>query len=133
MDIIEETIDHYNYFRDVLACPLPEKFNNKAWLNNFTDKYERELASLMLDFFNYYPENMVDQMLRTSVGRAGYELSRSFPNWKHDDFKTRCYYSFIPGEDQNTSDSGYLFTRKLKNALKIPEGRFIDYRDLHTF
>lgn len=131
MDIIEETIDHYNYFRDVQACPLPEKFNNKGWLNNFTDKYERELASLLLDFFNYYPENMVNQMLRTSVGRAGYELSNYFPDWKHEDFKTRCYYSFIPGEDPNTSDSGYLFTRKLKNALNIPEERFIDYRDLH--
>lgn len=132
MDIIDETIEHYNYFRDVQACPLSDKFNYKGWLSNFEDKYEKELASLMVDFFNYYPENMVNQMLRTSVGRAGYELSRYFSDWKHEDFKIRCYYSFIPGEDQNTSDSGYLFTRKLKNALKIPEDRFIDYRDIHS-
>ncbi len=131
MDIIEETIERYNYFRDVQTCPLSDKFNYKGWLSNFKDNYEKELACLMLDFFNYYPENMVDQMLRTSVGRAGYELSNYFPDWEHEDFKTRCFYSFIPGEDPNTSDSGYLFTRKLKNALKIPEERFIDYRDLH--
>lgn len=133
MDYYKEAIEHYDYFRDVQACPLSDKFNYKGWLNNFVDKYDKELASLIIDFFNYYPENMVDQMLRTSVGRAGYELSKHFSDWKHEDFKNRCYYSFIPGEDQNTSDSGYLFTRKLKNALKIPEERFIDYRDLHSF
>lgn len=132
MDIFDETIEHYDYFRDVQACPLSDKFNYKGWLSNFKDKYQKELASLMVDFFNYYPENMVNQMLRTSVGRAGYELAKYFPGWKHEDFKTRCYYSFIPGEDPNTSDSGYLFTRKLKNALNIPEERFIDYRDLHS-
>lgn len=131
MSIIEETIDHYNYFRDVQACPLSDKFNYKGWLNNFKVGYEQELACLILDFFNYYPENMVNQMLSTSVGRAGYELSIYFSDWKHEDFKTRCYYSFIPGEDPNTSDSGYLFTRKLKYSLNIPEDRLVDYRDLY--
>jgi hypothetical protein len=132
MDIIEETIERYNYFRDVQACPLNDKFNYKGWLSNFTDKYEKELASLILDFFIFYPENMVNQMLRTSVGKAGSELSKYFKDWKHEDFKNRCYYSFIPGEDPNASDSGYLFTRKLKHPLNIPEERLIDYRDLYN-
>jgi len=132
MDIFEETIEHYNYFRDVQACPLSDKFNYKGWLGNFKDKYEKELASLMVDFFNYYPENMVNQMLRTSVGRAGYELSKYFSDWKHEDFKYRCCYTFIPGENPNPSDSGNLFIRKLRDDLNIPENRLFDYRDIYT-
>jgi len=131
MDIFDETIEHYNYFRDVQACPLSNKFNYKGWLGNFEDKYEKELASLMVDFFNYYPENMVNQMLRTSVGRAGYELSKHFPGWQHDDFKYRCYYTFIPGENPNPSDSGNLFIRKLRDDLSIPESRLFVYRDIY--
>jgi len=131
MDIFEETIEHYNYFRDVQVCPLSGKFNYKGWLNNFTENYDKELACLMLDFFNYYPENMVNQMLRTSVGRAGYELSKHFPDWDHKNFKNRCYYTFIPGENPNPSDSGNLFIRKLRDELNIPEDRLFDYRDIY--
>lgn len=132
MKIYDETIEHYNYFRDVQACPLSEKFNYKGWLSNFKDDYDKELASAILDFFNYYPENMVNQMLRTSVGRAGYELSKYFSDWKHDDFKNRCFYTFIPGENPNPSDSGNLFIRKLRDDLNIPENRLFDYRDIYS-
>lgn len=133
MKIFTEAIEHYNFFREIQVCPLAEKFNYKGWLDNFTDSYEKELASLMVDFFNYYSEEMVNQMLRTSVGKAGYELSQYFPDWKHEDFKSRCYYSFIPGETSNLSDSGYLFIRKLRDELNIDERRFINYNDLHDY
>lgn len=132
MNIFNETIEHYNYFRDVQACPLSEKFDYKGWLDNFKDNYEKELASLILDFFIFYPENMVNQMLRTSVGRAGYELSQYFPDWKHEDFKNRCFYTFIPGETPNPSDSGHLFIRKLRDNLNIPEDHLFDYRDIYS-
>lgn len=132
MDIFSETIDHYNFFREVQVCPLSDKFNYKGWLNNFTDKYEKELASLMVDFFNYYSDEMVNQMLRTSVGKAGYELSQYFSDWEHDNFKNRCYYTFIPGENPNPSDSGNLFIRKLRDELNIPENRLFDYRDIYN-
>ena len=133
MDIFSETIDHYNFFREVQVCPFSDKFNYKGWLNNFTNKYEKELASLMVDFFNYYSDEMVNQMLRASVGKAGYEFSKCFSDWNHDDFKNRCYYSFIPGETSNLSDSGYLFIRKLRDELNIDDSRFINYNDLHEY
>ena len=33
----------------------------------------------------------------------------------------------MPGETQNVSDSGFNYTRKLKNVIGIPEGRLVEY------
>lgn len=129
--IYNETIERSRYFRDVHALPLTDEFDYLGWLKNFNTDKDIELACRILDLFSYYPKKMVDQMLITSVGRAGYELSKYFHDWKHSDFKTRCFYSFIPGENPNLSDSGNLFIRKLRDVLDIPESRFIDYREIH--
>lgn len=128
-----DNIDRYKYFRDVHLWPLVDEFNFLGWLDNFKDNPEDyKIACRILDFFNYYPKNMVDQLLIASVGRAGYELSKRFLDWEHIHFKERCIYSFIPGEKQNTSDSGYLFTRKLRESLGINQNQFVDYKDLHN-
>ena len=103
-----ESVDRYKYFREVQVWPIADDFNFQGWLGNFKDN-DYKIACHILDFFNYYPKKMVDQMLIASVGRAGYELSKYFSDWKHDDFKSRCFYSFIPGETPNPSDSGNLF------------------------
>lgn len=129
-----KSIDRYKYFRDVQLWPLTNEFNFQGWLKNFESNIQDyELACHIMDFFNYFPKNIVDQMLISSVGRAGYELSRFFLDWKHSDFKKRCIYSFIPGEIQNPSDSGNLFMRKLRDVLEIEEDRFIDFSVIHDF
>ena len=131
-EITLDSVDRYKYFRDVQIWPLTDEFNFHGWLSNFKGNSDDfKIACRILDFFNYYPKNMVDQMLIASVGHAGYELSKHFLDWKHSDFKKRSIYSFIPGETQNTSDSGYLFTRKLRESLGIDQNQFIDYKDLH--
>ena len=130
-EITQDRIERYKFFRDVQIWPLAEEFNFQGWLNNFDNKKDHNIACHILDFFNYYPKKMVDQMLIASVGRAGYEFSKYFSHWQHSDFKNKCIYSFIPGETQNPSDSGNLFMRKLRDVLGIDESRFIDYKDIH--
>lgn len=126
------SIDRYKFFRDVHVWPLADEFNFQGWLKNFEiDSNDYKIACHILDFFNYYPKKMVDQMLIASVGRAGYELSKHFSDWQHSDFKNRCIYTFIPGEIQNPSDSGNLFMRKLRDVLEIDENKFVDYKDIH--
>lgn len=131
--IAQNSIDRYKFFRDVHVWPLTDDFNFQGWLGNFENETDYKIACRILDFFNYYSKKMVNQMLIASVGRAGYELSKYFSDWKHDDFKNRCFYSFIPGETPNPSDSGNLFMRKLRDVLGIGEDRFVDYKDIHDF
>lgn len=130
-EIASNSIDRYKFFRDVHVWPLADELNFQGWLNNFDNPDDYNIACHILDFFNYYPKKMVDQMLIASVGRAGYELSKYFSNWQHSDFKNRCMYTFIPGETQNPSDSGNLFMRKLRDVLDIDESRFVDYKNIH--
>lgn len=126
------TIAKSAFFRDLHIWPLNDVLNYKGWLNNFTDPKEQEIACHILDFFIFYPRNMVNQMLKKVVGHVGYIFASHFLDWKHDDFKTRCFYSFIPGETVNPTDSGHTYVRKLRNSLGIPEDRILDYKVLYT-
>lgn len=129
--VFSETIERSKYLREVHALPLANEYDYNGWLQNFKKERNIEIACHILDFFTYFPKNMVNKMLKTSVGKAGFELSIHLKNWKHTDFFDRCYYSFIPGEDPSPSDSGNLFIRKLRDELEIPEDRLINYSEIH--
>ena len=128
--IIKETRNRAEFFQSVHAWPLNDNLNYLGWLKNFKTDEELKLACLIVDFFIYYPDKMVNQMLETSIGYAGQHLVKILKDWKHEDFFNRCYYSFIPGETNNPSDSGRVFLRKLRDTLSIPESRFLEYNDI---
>lgn len=129
----EEYIERFKFFRDVQIWPDTESFNFNGWLGNFETDNDKMIAFRLINFFNYYPKKMVDQMLVSAVGHSGFKLAEVFPDWKHSHFLDRCFYSFIPGETQNPSDSGNLFMRKLRDHLGVNQNRFIDYSYLHDF
>ncbi len=128
--IPDSILKRAQFFQTVHVWPLSDELNYEGWLGNFKGESEVKLASLMLDFFSYYPRKMINHMLINSIQNAGHKLLNEIPGWKHSDFNTRCIYSFVPGENQNVSDSGYLFTRLLREVLEIPEDRLVDYKAL---
>lgn len=125
--IFLEAKSRSKFFQTVQAWPLDEDLNYEGWLDNFTTGEERELACMILGFFNHYSSKMVIQMLKTSVSGAGYIFVKHFSDWKHTDFENRCIYSFIPGETMNPTDSGHIFTRILRDEMRVPEGRIVNY------
>lgn len=130
MDHIEQykiTTERSKFFQTVQAWPLDEDLNYEGWLKNFAEGEERRLACLILDFYNHYSSKIVIQMLRTSVSNSGYFFKSFFPDWDHTHFKTKCIYSFIPGETLNPTDSGHIFTRILRDELRVPENRIVNY------
>lgn len=127
----QDKIKQFKYYRDVQLWPLADDLNYEEWLNNFADGEEREIAMCILDFFMYFPDSLVNQMLATVIGKCGYVFQRKRGGWDNDKFKTDCWYSYIPGEDMKTTDSGNLFHRKLRDNLGIPEERIIGYPELH--
>jgi hypothetical protein len=129
--LYSNTIDKATFFRSLQIWPLNDVLNYKGWLDNFTDTEERKIACHILDFFMFYPKNMLNQMLKSVVGYAGYTFASHFSDWQHDDFKNRCIYSFIPGETINPTDSGHIYVRKLRNELHISENQIVNYTDLY--
>lgn len=121
----------FKYYRDVRLWPLADEFNYEEWLNNFADGEEREIAIRILDFFMFFPDSLINQMLATVIGKCGYYFQRMRGSWTDGQFRTDCWYSFIPGEELKPTDSGYLFQRKLRDNLHIPEERIISYEQLH--
>lgn len=117
----------YQYFRETRLWPLADNLNYEQWLANFSDGIEKEIALHILDFFTYIPDCMVNQMLATVIGKCGYYFKHHRRTWDDNSFKNDCWYSFIPGEDLKPTDSGYLFNRKLRDIIHIPEQQIIAY------
>ena len=127
----QATLKQFKYYRDVRLWPLADDLNYEQWLNNFADGEEKNIALHILDFFIFFPDSLINQMLATVIGKCGYFFQRRRGSWDDDKFRTDCLYSFIPGEELKPTDSGYLFQRKLRDNLGIPEDRIISYMDLH--
>lgn len=125
-------INKSSFFRDLQVWPLNDVLNYKGWLNNFKTPEDQDIACHILDFFMFYPRNMINQVLKKVIGHAGYVFAPYFSDWKHDDFKSRCLYSFIPGETINPTDSGHTYVRKLRNSLGIPEERIVSSNNLYN-
>ena len=126
-------LEKFKYYRDALIWPIRSELDFEGWISNFENEEERKLAKRILDFFVYLPDVMVDKMLQAVVGYCGYYFKTKDLSWTHDSFKVNCFYSYIPGEQPNPTDSGYLFMRKLRDKLRVPENRIVDFGKLLYF
>lgn len=119
------------FFREIQLLPSSKGFDYENWLDNFQDPEDKKIAAQILNFFIYFPDEIIDQMLRTAVGRCGYYFSKLDPTWTHQSFKNSCWYSFVQGENaDDATDSGFIFTRKLREQLNIPDERILKYEGL---
>ncbi len=130
--LLQDTLKRSEYFQNIQVWPLNNKLNYEGWLSNFHNSEDKRIACLILDFFIYYPDIMVNQMFKDSVSKSSYIFKEYFADWKQENFYNRCIYSHIPGENPNPTDSGYLFARKLRDFLSIPEKQIVDFKDLAT-
>lgn len=128
---VESILDRSHFFRNVQLWPTAQELDFENWLDNFETDEDRNLAAQVLKFFIYIPDTLMNQLLKTAVGRCGYYFAKNDPDWVHDDFKNKCWYSFVQGEDKDDiTDSGYIFTRKLRDELDIPKDRILNFRQM---
>lgn len=124
-----DLIERFRYYRETQIWPLAKDLNYEQWLENFSDG-EKDIAKRILDFFIYIPDGFINQMLATVLGKCGYVFKKLLGSWSDNDFKNNCWYSFIPGEEMKPTDSGYLFNRKLRDNILIPEEQILDFPSL---
>ena len=124
-----EITEKAKYYQRVSVWPRTTKLNYTGWLSNFEGE-DLELAKRILDFFVYYPDDWVDQLIINSVGKCGYKLKELNGSWNNEDFKTKCWYGFIPGENPHDSDSGHLFIRKVRDVLLINRNRELTFEEI---
>lgn len=115
------------FYQNVSLWPRTTKLNYKGWLSNFDNGNDIELAKRILDFFVYYSDDLVDQLIIAAVGKCGYKLEELNGTWSYNDFKEKCWYGFVPGENPHDSDSGHIFIRKVRDVLRVDEKRELKF------
>ena len=60
-------INKAKFYQNVSLWPRTTKLNYKGWLSNFDNENDIELAKRILDFFVYYSDDLVDQLIIASV------------------------------------------------------------------
>lgn len=122
-----DIISKAKFYQNVSLWPRTTKLNYKGWLSNFDNESDLELAKRILDFFVYYSDDLVDQLIIAAVGKCGYKLQELNGTWSYSDFKKKCWYGFVPGEHPHDSDSGHIFIRKVRDVLRVDEGRELKF------
>ena len=126
----KRTIEKCNFFRSSQAWPVTAKIDYNGWINNFSDD-EKEIAAIILDFFVFFTDNMIDELVNAAVCQASYAIKKKIAGWNYGNLYTDCWYSYMPGT-YRASESGHIFPRKLNKRLDIPTSLIIDHHDLRT-
>src|SRR5687768_15624549 len=101
-----------DFFTTAQLWPLRHKINPELWLSNFMAD-EREHAIQLLNSFQYFSEDFVDEIFKAAV----HTLSSVVTN-PNDPFMARqnqwrsfidgALFTYVTGENPNPTDSGYL-------------------------
>ncbi|MEM9679512.1 MAG: hypothetical protein AAF901_04245, partial [Bacteroidota bacterium] len=81
--IQDESIERARYLQSVHAWPLSDKINYEGWLSNFENTEDQNIACLILDFFTYFSEAMVNSLFSYTIGSCGHILKSKFLDWQH--------------------------------------------------
>ena len=113
---------------DLHAWPS-SKIDAHGWLQNF-DVSDRPYAAHMLGQFMFFSDEIVDALFLaafqglSNLLRPGW-CTREEANQSWNCFLNRAYITVVQGENPNPSDSGFLFARKARQVLGIPECQLI--------
>lgn len=118
-----------DYFVDVHLWPLKQVLNPEGWLKNFTEA-ELPYAGALLNAFLYFSELLVDTIYRSAFDDLVHHLRSASDtafavDTKWRAFQERVILTYSTGEIPNPTDSGYLFARKARQILGIPEERIV--------
>lgn len=121
-----------DFFRSIRIWPLEANLDYEGWVNNFNGTKDQYLASIILWHFIYYPQSMIQKLLYDAVGNACGHFKESNLCWQHDHHKRNVFYSFIPGERPNPTDSGFTYLKIARDFLHIPTEQIINFSDIEN-
>ena len=109
------------YFRDFTVWPVVPDFKTEAWLSNFLPD-ERPVAERLLINFSYFNERMTDALLRAAIQNyfCQEEQNSKVSIQNVNDYISQTAFVLCEGETPHPTDSGNLFSRKLRDKLLIP-------------
>lgn len=113
--------------RNGFWAPEPQ-VRPKAWLENFPEGDERALAAILLDNLVFLGDRAVERLLVAAYNELEDQiLLNTLPtNLPGSVFMQRVKFTPVEGEAPRPTDSGKSFCRKLRDAVELPDDRFVD-------
>ncbi len=119
----------FEYFTDVQLWPLRTKLDPEAWLSNFSDA-EEEYALHLLSAFLYFSDALTVQLLEATFQSLSLQpMFQRAPflkvqgQWRA--FLDSVLVTHITGETPNSTDSGHVFLRLVRQHLGIPQAHIM--------
>lgn len=99
---------------------LPEpKMRPRLWIKNF-DEEDQYVAAYLLDAFTFFNGSLVDQLFRSAYRSIG---DGTFGRPSLANSLSDACVTPVTGEIPNPTDSGWTFSRKARQVLRISEDR----------
>ena len=130
MTLAEQALRGAEYLSDTRVWAAEMKTSARRWLRNFKDD-EQEAAGALLDSFIYFPGPFVDRLFTAAFDGLAVEVcstAHDYPGKKRawDEFRERVLVTHPTGEMPNVTDSGYLFDRKARQLLEVPQEHIME-------
>jgi hypothetical protein len=117
-------------FVDFQLWPIQTTLNPEGWLKNFLSD-ELEHAYHLLNSFTFYSEQLVRELFLAGFQniscirrKPGLSFAEQQSAWRS--FCSEVLVTFVTGEQPNPTDSGHLFTRIVRQHLRISERRIVE-------
>ncbi len=122
--LIREALEKCEVLKKAGLWPNESRMRPRAWLDNFDDE-DQSTAAYLLSKFTFYNNDLTERLLKASYQSIGDGLPKKPSNSGGNliDALESAILVPVSGEKPNPTDSGYLFCRKARQILRIPEER----------
>lgn len=119
-------LERTRFFRELGLWPHVDDFQIEAWLDNFAQA-EQAVAERLLLAFCYFNERMTNALFRTSLENQLVVANKYIVDVGFAASIRVGDIAFVmcEGEDPHPTDSGNLFSRKLRDNIRVPESRIM--------
>jgi hypothetical protein len=130
-DLTDEfVLEKCDYFTRVQLWPLWREVNPRVWLGNFLETEQRH-ARYLLNAFMYLSAPVVEQIvidcleaLSSAVVLQPITIADGQNAWRT--FSDELRIVIVRGEEPRPTDSGFIFSRIVRDRLDIPESHILD-------
>lgn len=126
-------LDNCNKLVDFLIWPLTSNLNPEAWLENFNPD-EKPFAAHLLTKFMYFCDDITNQLFLSAIQDLSarlvsprMDISGLRAAWQQ--FLDTAIFTYVEGEKPNPTDSGFLFSRKIRQILDVTQNRIVSPAD----
>jgi hypothetical protein len=113
---------------DLHAWPI-NRLDPNGWLDNFGEP-DKSFAAHMLSRFMFFSDELVNALFLAAFQSISNRIRtqwqpRAEANREWNQFLNSAYITIVQGEVPNVSDSGFLFARKARQILGMPQEQLL--------